>query len=314
MTSRNSSKPRLFLTPLFGLGNRLIMITSALRIAEKMDYELVIVWLEDHIYGGDKHFHGPFSTYFSANIDETTFPLREKRVFLPRPTGEAIGGFTICDSTFDGTDLYILEWTHNIFLSSDQRLSTQLLTSQLFDYLARVINPTERIHRYISENYECTDRFEINNYLGIHIRKGANISNGATDYLVAHSISNSAIAMAALRVVQHLSITSVFICGQVHNDIREVVMVLRSFGLAIMSHSAATFPFQPGADHVNSAVHSDKMITDFVLLQKSRHVLSSSLSTFSALASFRPRGLRFVITPDESVHALGTELGSGSGI
>jgi hypothetical protein len=285
------------------------MITSALRIAEQVGYQLVLVWSEDTAHG--KHFHGPFSDYLSAEIPEVSFPLRGEIVKHPIPTGQS--GYVLEESTFDGTDIYIGEWTHNIFLSSDYLIDNESLTRHYYEFIKKVLQPSANTNLYIQNNYDSDHGFNRDDYLGIHVRKGAFVGKHIPDFGAAQSVNNATIAIAAIRVLNHLSKSSVFLSGQNLSDIEEISQILRAFGVKIMTHVKNTFP-SPPVDHVNSPTHILKAFGDLLMLQNSSNVLSTVGTTFSGFASIRPAGKRFLITSDGSVVQLSTNLRSGAAI
>jgi len=304
-------KPRLFISPINGLGNRLLMITSAFRVASLKDYALVIVWMESAIPSGRKHFHGPFSTYFETGISEIAWPLTGEKVFLPERIGA--GAFILDDSIFDGSDIYLGDYfTHNIFLKSDFLDRRSTIDEHYYSCLKRILTPSEDTALYLQENYVSDVGFE-EDYLGIHIRKGGFLSNEVPDYIFAHNINNSMMALSALKVLAHLSKRSAFICGQNYNDAAEVAFLLRNFGVSVMVHRENTFP-HPLPDHTNSAQHSTKAVADLITLQKSSNVLSTYFTTFGLFASIRPNNIRFVVNPGGAIASYPTSLLSGNGL
>lgn len=288
------------------------MITSASRIAELKNYELVIIWMETIVPGGAKHFHGTFSTYFSSGISETAWPLTGEKVSLPRRIGE--DAFILDDSIFDGSDIYLGDYfTHNVFLKSDFLEGRIALDTHYYAHKRQVLTPSESTALYLRENYVSDNGFE-DEFLGIHIRKGGILSNIIVDYVEAHNISNSMIAVSALKVLTHLSKKSVFICGQDYHDVAEVAFLLRNFGISVMCHSKESFPKPPAPDHTNSPAHSLKAVADLITLQKSCNVLSTYFSTFGSYASIRPNNIRYIIFPDGNIASYPTTLLSGSGL
>jgi len=287
------------------------MITSAFRVAELKGYELSLVWSE-HVTDHGQHFHGPFSYYFDSEFQESRPPLRGVNVRLPKPVEGY--SFTLDDSIFDGHDIYVSEWTHNIFLSSDlANYSFNTLTDSYYDYLNRVTLPSVAVKSYMNQHYEIDEGFDRLNFLGVHVRKGAFIGNLDHAFSNAQAISNSLISLSTLRVLKYLNRDSVFLCGQNPQDIEEVCLWLRCFGVKLMTHSTQSFP-PPPMTASNSPIHSVKAVADFVTLRSSANVLSTSTSTFGALASLRPSNIRFIMKPDGSIAVLSTILGSGSGI
>jgi hypothetical protein len=300
--------PKFYLQPIFGIGNRLSMICSAVRYCNKIGYELVIVWKKELTpFSENIHFHSNFSEIFESRIKEIKNKPYGEIVYIPK---SEINERTIFDpDKFNGRDVFVDDWTHFILFPEDIVLPSDDLTVELSQCLRSIIQPTRILSDYIKIiDYSCPTLQLYD--LGIHIRKGAHIGLNDVSSQKKFNIPDAIILGTLEQLLnKRPEIKSVFICGQDYNTIELISKMLINRGITCNYRKIDDFK------SVDSSISDTlNMAADFLALTNCSLILSSENSTFGAIASLANRSNRLILTEDDNLIEINSNVFSGSGL
>jgi len=310
-------KRKLYLAPIYGLCNRLIMIASAMRICKQSNLELEIVWTDqDHPFSERRHFWGPLSSYFETDLLQSTFPLVGENVYMPKSMRQ--DRFVLTNSDLCRDSLYILNWTHAILKESDLTISKENLTHQINCCLRDLCKPSKDVIEYAAKHYPngfilAKEKQDAPDFIGLHIRKGAIINTNDMIVMGHHDIPNFEIFVATLKVLRQTGIQKVFISSQRKEDTEELVALLNLHGIETLNHKTDHFPEAP-LNNENQPEHITKAVCDFLGLANSRHVISSTASTFGAVAAMLTGNSRYIVSRQNNLVVANSFIMSGSGL
>ena len=290
--------------PVFGLGNRLIMIASALRLAELYERNLVIIWSEKLVPLHEKrHFEGKLSRFLETNIPELDYPIGGGTFYIPKMETRR---YCLKEEHLENDNIYVFGWTHFVLSTNDLYLEPRDLSSEMRTYLKRILRPTLETSTYIKDNYTLLS----GEYLGIHCRGGAHIS--AADNLKYNTPSNI-IFKGALHVLSQYNLNAVMLSGQDVQLLAELVDMFKSAGISVSHHILDRFaPVSPLGDNNTSNIF--QAIADIILLSQSRVVLSTASSTFGAVASLCAGPERFLFRSPSELISIESEVFTGFGL
>lgn len=293
------------------------MIASAMRICKQSNLELEIVWTDlDHPFSERRHFWGPLSSYFETDLIQSQFPLVGENVYIPKSMRQ--DRFVLRNTDLCREALYILNWTHAILKESDFAISNETLTYQINRCLRDLCKPSRDVIEYATQHYP--NEFILGNekqaapdFIGLHIRKGAILDTNNKVYMGYHDIPNHEIFVSTLKVLRQTRIQKIFISSQRKEDTEELCALLSLHGIETLSHNIEEFPETP-SNNENRPEHVLKAICDFLGLANSRHVISTTASTFGAVASMLTENSRYILSRHQNIVEANGFLMSGFGL
>jgi hypothetical protein len=286
--------PTIFCQPINNLGNRLISIIGWYRLATLYGYDFVLVWPTTPDVGC---FVSCYSDLF-----ETPFPvIREMpHCFVHIPKVETIEARNYLTSTTTSGDIYVQTWHHFVYHIDEINKPASELTNSLRSFAIRLLRPSENVMNFGQHLGYHSQSFD----LSLHWRGSAWLYNNWT----SGTISTLELMAAFARTLQQQNeATSCFISSGDFKDGAELSKLLKDqFREGIFLSRAQT--------HEPSFSNHAIAVLDFMNLTRSKHIINSGITTFSALAAMV--GMAILHTPLDShkVYSRVPIIGSGLGI
>jgi len=317
--------PVIYLEPMFGLANRLIMIISAIRFAQAVGHELEVIWHNELVgFGSNPHFAGPLDQFFP---DLARFSSRRPEnisLFFPK----SLAPFrTVYDPrTFLHTDVFISGWTHFILLPHDfEEGAGRLLTKDLRDIANKRLLNGFRLNSQSSDLRLVSDFLLAESLrgfdLGIHIRTDKFISTTDRDdpsFLSRELTESDFYELIRKYTVDASRPLRIFVCGVSSVSIEGVSNIALQFGHSVFSLPHAiresAISIEASSLYNSISVVSDfAQCLDFVLLSRCNLVVTWAPSTFGGLASL-VAGKGRVVKMNNQLQLIGSDVFSGLGL
>ncbi|MEB3213999.1 MAG: hypothetical protein VKL39_21805, partial [Leptolyngbyaceae bacterium] len=141
--------------------------------------------------------------------------------------------------------------------------------------------------------------------LSVHCRTGAWVIDGAGTACVTTA---ETIAKFAYFYINQSGLENVFVCSSNPGDALKIAKDIDRLVKTCTLHMSRAFDFQP------SFLNSGIAILDFLTIKKSRMVLNSGISTFSAFAALLGQAELVTFLDSETVVSRAPVFGSGLGI
>ena len=286
----------MYCRPANALANRLMGISSCLRLARRWGYDFVLVW--EHGYGS--FFNAPYSDLFVSEFKVLSNVLPVDRKFrtvtkIPVPVENGRSFFAKPDHH---EDILIEGWHHFCFDVEDIGKSVLLITNEIRNELLLQIRASS-LTTQIYEAYGGDPRRSFD--VGVHIRKGALEWTGIADVCTTSHIVRFYQALAS-----EVSSASVYITGTSALDNAEFLIGILSSTIDARVSPAMNFE----ATLVNHAL----AIGDFFQLSRCKTVLRLARTTYSGLAALLGDCSLYTIVSSTAWSKQDPHVMSGSGL
>jgi hypothetical protein len=289
----------LYLEPHHGLGNRLIMILSALRICRRVGYSLQVIW-RNNMAGEASEFHyfAPLDTYFCIDAIFISHLPPGINVHIPKYLSEDRS--IIDETTFDGQNVYISGWTHFLLLPQDLTETGKIqFTIELQQIASVSLRPMSLLQEWINRCYPLDDK-SVGPFflLGVHLRGGGHLGGGplGTNPGLTNNIPNLKTVLDNLdRLLPSSNGSDSVFVGGAPSQLSEVRKFVESKGFKV--YSDPNFAQIKTQDYFTSepTLQSDlNACRDFYLLMKCINVFTSFETTFGNFAAILGGADRYV--------------------
>ena len=257
--------PVLYCRPANALANRLMGISSCMRLARRWGYEFALVW--EHGYGS--FFNAPYTDLFIPNFEVYSNTLPNNRVVHTAnkiPTEIARSFFAKPDR---GDDVLIEGWHHFCFDIDDMGKSTLVLTNEIRNEFAANIQMTPTVQQ-LYQAFGGSDEKTYN--IGVHIRKGALEWTGIADICSTQQMLRFYGALASL-----VQPSSVYITGTSPVDNAEFFLGIKD--------TVREARISPGMAFEATLMNHAIAIGDLYQLSRCETILRLGSTTYSGLAA-----------------------------
>lgn len=286
--------PTIFCQPVNNLGNRLISIIGWYRLSRILGYDFVLVWPTAPDLGC---FVSCYSELFEAPFSIVR-EMPNGTVQIPKITTiNARNYVTFLESK---SDIYVPNWYHFVYAIEEQNKSSGELTSSLRSYALQLLRPSAKVLDFGAQIGYYGESFDIS----LHWRGSAWLYNNWTAGSIA---SLESIASFARTLHQQKGGRSCFISSGTMIDGVELAHMLKSqFDNQIfLSRSQSHEP-----SFVNHAI----AVLDFMNLTRSKDIVNSGVTTFSALAALVGMAILHTPVDEQRVYSRVPLVGTGLGI
>jgi len=268
--------PILYCEPTYGLGNRLMMIASAIRLSKKWDYELVIVW-KDHSMSCD--YNAIFGEKFNYITESPSLPSYPTDLY-PR--------VFINYDEIKGNDLYIKGF-HFIFSLDDLNTPPAQITNELKHSWHEIVPSNEVLDKYLRNSFD----------LGIHVRRPVDIEVGVTSFETITNWtkpSDAFISNIAKNTIIKNNVRSIYICSPSQETINVIKDNLSDLNVNI------TISCSHNAWDLHNKLPLVEAYVDMLHLASCKHIIRHYLSTFSALPSLVSADTEVIYTDEDKAY------------
>ena len=259
--------PKLYCEPTYGLANRLMMIVSAIRLAKKWDYDLVVVWKDDHCISCD--YSAIFGDQYEHITDSPSIP--------PYPTDLYSRGLINPDRTKED-DLYIKSF-HFVLALDDLKIPPAQITNELKQSWNEIIPSNQVLEKYQHQSFD----------LGIHIRRPT-IFDTPTNWT---SPSDLFISNISKNYIINHNIKSIYLCSPSPETTSFLTDAFADLNLKVITSISNSW----GIDNPSLV----QAYVDMLNLASCKHIIRHYLSTFSALPSLVSADSEMIYTDEEQV-------------
>ena len=263
--------PILYCEPVNGLANRLMMIVSCIRLAKKMNYELVIVWKDDPVFICD--YNAIFGDKFNYVKESPSIP--------PYPLGNLPRLWVNFDE-IRGQDLYLKTY-HFIFSTDDLNSLSDLnrakiqITHELKQAWSEIVPSNKVIEKLHHKSFD----------LGIHVRRSMDVDT--TDW---SKPSDSFISNLSKNFITQNNIKSLYLCSVSPETTNFIKDELLGLNVDITTSSSNSWDL--------NNLSTIQAYVDMLHLASCRHIIRFATTTFSALPSLVSAETEVVYTENES--------------
>lgn len=286
--------PALYCRPANALANRLMGLSSCIRLARLWNREFVLVWE----YGYGSFFSSPWEDLFSAKFASISNDLPPgvrvrtvRRLELPGDRNYLI-------QPSDSEDVYIDGWRHFCLDADDTDQSASAITNEIRE---EYVNTVAVSHKVQDIFQSFGGSFDIEYDLGVHIRKGALEWIGIGDICTTAQIVQFYNLLA-----NHLGPDTTYITGTSPKDNLEFLLGIQ--GIAQHSRVSPAMSFEP------SLLNHALAIGDFYQLSRCKSILKMGHTTYSSLAGIIGRSKLFTIVSNTQLVEQRAEVLSGMGL
>jgi len=286
--------PALYCRPANALANRLMGLSSCLRLARRWNYDLVLVWE----YGFGSFFATPFTDLFDGSFETVSNDLPPdvsirtlRRVQMP-------GDRNFFEKPRHGDDVYVDGWRHFCFDAEDAGQSPAVITEEIRSEYIRSVQVSSQVTDIVTA---FGGSFETEYDLGVHIRKGALEWIGIGDICTTSQIVQFYVAIA-----NHIGPEKIYISGTSPKDNLEFLLGIRGMAQDIRVSAATSFD----ANLLNHAL----AIGDLYQLSRCKAILKMGHTTYSSFAALIGKCDLYAITSPTNLVQQRPEVLSGIGL
>lgn len=245
--------PVFYCEPWSGLGNRLMMMASSVRLAKKHGYEVVYVWKKE----GD--FYTEFESLFNnTNFRTTTpdLPLLDLPGYPQR--------MTIDFAAQGGRDIYLRN--HHFVLDTEDVQgapgNAAAITEGLREGWRSIVPSTAVQDKLLHRHFD----------LGVHVRR-----NGVVDTNDWSMPSDDHLATIVRHTVASTQAKTMYLCSPSADTVKTILSAVMDLGVEVTISGANSW------DQDCAAV--TQAYVDMLNLARCKHIVRRDISTFSGLPS-----------------------------